>query len=173
MAAARPRTGALGVFVVAIGVVGVSWLGLRAMKRAEERARDAADAGGTAPTRDPNAPLVPAIPSDVVADAGKMPIARVDLVLRVDGVAVSSEGAPVCRNNNRSTIGRDPNGGAPGSFDESALQACLVSVLGPMQGKMMPVATITRAGPAVPVEWMEALSAAVKRVGVEQVIVQP
>src|SRR6516225_3526222 len=97
------------------------------MKRAEER-EGRADAGVTAPTRDPGAPLVPTIPSDVIADAGKTPIARLDLVLRVDGVAVSSEGAPVCRANNHSTIGRDPNGGAAGSFDESALRACLISV---------------------------------------------
>jgi hypothetical protein len=169
--AARPRSGALGIFVVALGVVGVSYLGLRAMKRAEERGRDAADVGTTAPTRDPNAPLVPAIPSDVIDDAGKTPVARIDLVLRVDGVAVSAEGAPVCRSNNRSTIGRAPDGPA-GSFDEGALQACVMSVLAQMSGKA-PVATITRAGPAVPVEWMDALSAAVKRIGLQQVIVQP
>jgi hypothetical protein len=161
------------VFVVAVGVVGMSWLGLRAMKRAEERARDAdAGMGTPAPTRDPGSPIVPTIPSEVIADAGKTGVGRIDLVLRVDGVAVTSEGAPVCRSNNRSMIGRQPNGGPPGSFDESALQGCFVSVLSQLSGKV-PVVSITRAGPAVPVEWMDALSAAVKRIGVQQVLVQP
>lgn len=170
--AARQRSGALGIIVVAIAVVGVSWMGLRAMRRAEERARDAADAASAAPTRDPSTPIVPQIPSEIIADAGKMQVARVDLVLRVDGVAVSSEGAPACRRDNRSTIGREANGGAPGSFDEAALQTCLAMLRAQLAGKVV-VAAITRAGPVVPTEFLDALAAAVRRAGIEQVVVQP
>lgn len=171
MAEARPRSGAIGLFVVALGVVAVSWLGLRAMKRAEERARDATSASA-APTRDPSSPIVPQIPSAIVADAGNADVARVDLVLRVDGVAVSAEGVPTCRNGNRSLVGRDGPTGAPGSFDESALQSCLAAVRSQL-GTKVPVATITRAGPAVPIDFVDALSAAVHRAGFTQVVVQP
>ena len=160
------------MFVVAVAVVGVSWMGLRAMRRAEERSRYATDAGATTPTRDPSSPIVPQIPSDLIADAGKAQIARVDLVLRVDGVAVSAEGAPSCRRDNRSMIGRAPDGGLPGSFDESALRACLATVRAQLAGKLV-VAAITRAGPAVPADFLDALSAAVRRAGIEQVVVQP
>ena len=165
----RPRTGALGMVITALGVLGLSWLALRSMTRAQVDAHaDAAAAAAPTTTVDPGPPppRVTPIPAAIVVDAGKAPIARIDLVLRMDGVDVSFEGAPACRAGNRSLVG---NHGAPGSFDEGALQGCLGSLRATLGGKVA-VATVTRAGPAVPVDFVDALIAATHRAGVVDVI---
>ena len=168
----RPRTGALGFLVVAGGVLLLSWLALRTM------GKRLGDPGGAPPAvsattgRDESKPLVPAIPQNIVDDAGKTPIARIDLVLRVDGIDVSAEGAPACRKNGHTQVGREPNGGSAGSFDEGTLRSCLVSVIASIPSKH-PVVTITRAGDAVPTTYVDALIAALQRFGITDVVAAP
>ncbi|MEO7092710.1 MAG: hypothetical protein ABI175_05635 [Polyangiales bacterium] len=168
----RPRGGALGFVVVAGGILLVSWLALRTMGQRLGEGADAGAAPSATTGRDESKPLVPMIPQQIVADAGKTPIARIDLVLRVDGVDVSSEGAPACRQDNHTTIRREPSTGTVGSFDEGALRTCLLQVMTTIQGKR-PVATLTRAGDAVPTTYFEALVAAIKRTGVTEVVASP
>jgi hypothetical protein len=144
------------------------------VKSTTEGAADAAPSISATTGRDESSPIVPAIPSAVLADAGKKQVARLDFVLRMDGVDVSAEGAGTCRENGRSIIGREPGGGAPGSFDESALQKCLsVLIVKFAADDRIPVATLTRAGVAVPTTYFDALTTAIKRAGVRDVIVQP
>ena len=168
----KPRAGALGFVVVAAGVLLLSWLALRTMGKRLGDTADASPAPSATTGRDESKPLVPVIPKEVIEDAGKTPIARLDLVLRVDGVDVSAEGAPACRQNNHTVVGREPNGGGAGSFDEHALRNCLFTVLATLSGKR-PVATLTRAGEAVPSIHFDALIAAIKRVGIADVIASP
>lgn len=169
----RAKPGGFGTIVVAAGVIGTSWLAVRQLTKSISEHAPVADAAPTAfgTGVDPSKPLVPTIPSAIVEDAGKKAIARIDLVLRMDGVDVSAEGAPACRDGNHTRVGR-ASGGAAGTFDASMLTACITSVLAGI-GERVPVATITRAGPAVPSEYVDALAAETKRAGVVQVLVQP
>lgn len=171
------RSGALGLFIVAAGVLGTSWLALREMNAKLGSDQDAPSSsapiasGAGDGTRDPSQPLVVPIPSAVVDDAGKQLLARVDLVLRVDGVDVTAEGAPACRSAGHSRIGRDP-AGAVGSFDERALSACLRDVLSAL-GDKRAVGSVTRAGGAVPTTYVDALVAVAHRAGIADVTVAP
>ncbi len=170
----RPKSGALGTFVVAGGVLALSWLAIRTMsKRASDAPVVDAGASPTATTgRDDGLPLLTPIPSAIVEDAGKPGLVRVDLVLRVDGVAVTVDGARQCYDGPRSLIGREPNGGSSGSFDEGALRTCLLGVI-KSAGVRKLVATIGRAGTGVPTTYADALVAAVKRIGIVEVVLAP
>ena len=167
----KPRAGALGFLVVAGAVLLLSWLALRTMGKRLGDSGAAPPAVSATTGRDEAKPLVPAIPKEIVDDAGKTPIARIDLVLRVDGIDVSSEGAPVCRKDAHTVVGREPNGSA-GSFNENALRNCLATVVAAIPEKR-PVVTITRAGDAVPTTYLDALIAALKRFGFHDVVPSP
>jgi hypothetical protein len=168
----KPRAGALGFLVVAGGILLLSWLALRTMGKRLGGDVDAGPTTSATTGRDESKPLVPVIPQEIVIDAGKTPIARIDLVLRVDGIDVSSEGAPACRKDNHTTVRREPNGGGTGSFDENALRTCLLMVTSTIPGKR-PVVTVTRAGEAVPTTYFDALVSAVRRMGFTEVVASP
>jgi hypothetical protein len=158
------------MIVVAGAVLVLGYLALRQMTTNQQQAFQKPAPSATT-GRDPSMPIVPQVPSQIVVDAGKPGIARVDLVLRVDGVDVSSEGALSCRSSNKTLVGREP-GGVAGTFDERALSACITSLL-PTFADRKPVALVTRAGDAVPKTHLEALVAAVKRAGISEVILSP
>ena len=166
----RARSGPLGMIVVAAGVLVLSWLAIRSMTRGQQQALPPQTSATTG--RDPSSPIVPPIPFEIVADAGKQGVARLDLVLRMDGIDVSSEGALACRSNNKTLIGREQNGGGAGSFNESALLACIAS-LRPGWGERKPVAVVSRAGDAVPKTHLDALVATIKRAGIVEVVLSP
>jgi len=166
----RQRSGPLGTIVVAVAVLAVGYLALRQMTKSQEHAFPKPAPSATT-GRDPSVPIVPQIPSQIVADAGKTGVARVDFVLRVDGIDVSSEGALSCREGNKTRIGREPGGGA-GTFDDRALTACIASLM-PTFGERKPVALVTRAGDAVPKTHLDAVVATVKRAGIAEVLLTP
>ncbi len=166
----RQRSSPVGMIVVIGAVLVLGYLALRQMTKNQEEAYEKTHPSATT-GRDPSAPIVPPIPSQIIADAGKSGVARIDLVLRMDGVDVSSEGATACRQNNRTLVGKEP-GGAAGTFDERALTACIVSLL-TRYGERRPVAVLTRAGDAVPKTHLDALVAAIKRAGVAEVVLSP
>lgn len=143
-----------------VAVIALSFFALRSMT-AKQRAAFA-DAGAA---QDAPAIGLPTIPPALVADA-KTPVARLDVVLRVDGVDVTLDGAPICRDGHRRLVGREP-GGVAGSFDEPALIACVRAVK--PEGRRM-IALLTRAGPAVPTTFEDALVAALRRAGAEEVV---
>ncbi|MGZ3456064.1 MAG: hypothetical protein ACXWUG_24670 [Polyangiales bacterium] len=151
---------AFGTVVAAVAVLALSWLALRSMTDKQKAAF--ADAGAA---ENPVTPIVPTIPPALVGDA-KTPVARLDVVLRVDGVEATLDGAPICRDGHRRLVGRAP-GGANGSFDEPALIACVRAAK--PQGKKT-IALVTRAGPAVPTTFQDALIAALKRAGADEVV---
>jgi hypothetical protein len=145
--------------IAVVAVIAISYFALRSMT-AKQRAAFA-DAGNAqaAPTG------LPTIPPALVGDA-KTPVARLDVVLRVDGLDVTLDGAPICRDGHRRLVGREP-GGVAGSFDEPALLAC-VRARKPAEKKL--IALVTRAGPAVPATYEDALVAALKRAGADEVV---
>jgi hypothetical protein len=151
---------AIGTVIAAVAVLGLSWLALRSMT-AKQRAAFA-DAG---PAVSPVATGLPTIPPALLGDA-KTPVARLDVVLRVDGVDATLDGAPICRDGHRRRVGR-ASGGANGSFDEPALIACVRAVK-PADRKL--VALVTLAGPAVPPTFVDALVAALRRAGADDVV---
>jgi hypothetical protein len=122
------------------------------------------DAGGAATA---TSVVVPQIPQGLVEDA-KTPVLRLDVVLRVDGVDVTADGAPACREGNKHLIGRAADG-AVGSFDERALTMCIAK-LRTERPAARPIALVARAGPAVPTTYLDALAAALARAGVADVI---
>jgi hypothetical protein len=140
-------------------VIALSFLALRSMT-AKQRAAFA-DAGVAQPV--PSG--LPTIPPALAGDA-KTPVARLDVVLRVDGLDVTLDGAPICRDGHRRLVGREP-GGVAGSFDEPALLACVRAVK-PADRRL--IALVTRAGAAVPTTFEDALVAALKRAGADEVV---
>ncbi|MBI2395691.1 MAG: hypothetical protein HYV09_39360 [Deltaproteobacteria bacterium] len=159
----------IGTVIAIVAVVGLSWLSLRKMTEAQRGALvDAAPAQSAAPA---GTPMIPQIPPALRADAGKTPIARVDVTLRVDGLDVTLDGAPACRDGNKRLIGRG-SGGAAGSFDEVALDRCLQPFRAARAGSRF-VAFVQRAGPAVPTTYVDALAAALKRAQIDDVLVTP
>ena len=166
----RQRSSPLGTVVVVLAVLILGWLALRQMTKSQETAYQQGHPSATT-GRDPSLPIVPPIPSQIVADAGKTGVARLDLVLRMDGIDVSSEGAPSCRAHNKTLVGREL-GGSAGTFDERALAGCLTSLV-LQYGERKPVAVVTRAGDAVPKTHLDALVAAVKRIGIADVVLVP
>lgn len=166
---ARQGGSALGTLIVIAAIVGLSWLALRKMTETQKELVGKIDAAVAQQSGVPGPQLVPTIPEPILASAGKQQVLRLDVVLRVDGLDVTSDGAPACRDGNKRLIGRAPNGPA-GSFDESALLACI----GALRAKFpthKPVALVTRAGPAVPETFMDALKAALGRAGVSDIVV--
>lgn len=161
----KQRAGGLGSIVAIVGVVVISWLGLRKMTEAQKALVPDTGAASTASSL-----IVPPIPPGLVPDA-KTPVLRLDVELRVDGVDVTADGAPACRDGNKRLIGR-ASGGAIGSFDEGALVAC-VTKLRADRPAAQPIAIVTRAGPAVPSTFFDALRAALTRAGVADVVVHP
>lgn len=159
----------IGTVVAVVAVAGLSWLSLRKMTEAQRSAL--ADAGPADSGAAPGPRVVPQIPPALLADAGKTPIARVDVTLRVDGLDVTLDGAPSCREGNKRLIGR-ASGGAAGSFDEAALERCLQPFRAARAGSRL-VAFVQRAGPAVPTTFVDALSAALRRAQMDDVIVSP
>jgi hypothetical protein len=144
------------------------------MTEAQRRALASADAAPAPPAPESVASggtIVPQIPFALVADAGKTPIARLDVTLRVDGLDLVLDGAQTCREGNRRMVGRE-SGGALGSFDEKALLTCL-TVVRASRPEARLVALVGRAGPAVPTTYLDALSAALRRGGVFDVVVAP
>jgi len=162
---------AIGTVIAAVGVLVISWLALRSMNEAQRRALAKLDAAPEPVTIASGGTIVPQIPPQVLADAGKTPIARLDVTLRVDGLDLVLDGAQTCREGNRRMVGRE-SGGALGSFDEKALLACLTLVRASRPDARI-VALIGRAGPAVPSTYMDALSAALHRGGIGDVVVTP
>lgn len=163
----------LGTILVAAAIVVSSWLALRSMTDKQRSARGpTADASSRAmPAVSSGVTLVPPIPAAIVADAGKTPLARLDVTLRVDGLDLALDGAQACRDGSKRMVGRDPSG-ALGSFDEKALLTC-VTLVRAARPEARVVAMIGRAGPAVPSTFVDALIAALKRGGVEDVVVGP
>ena len=159
----KQRGGGLGSIVAIGGVVVIGWLALRKMTDAQRAM--ITDAGVVATGA--NSVVVPPIPPGLVADA-KTPVLRLDVVLRVDGVDVTADGAPACRNENKRLIGR-ASGDAIGSFDENALAACITK-LRAERSSARPIAMVSRAGPAVPLTYFDALVAALGRAGVPDVV---
>ena len=166
----QPRSNPAAMILVGAAILVIGWLAVRQMTESQRKALQQAHPSATT-GRDPNAIIVPPIPSYILADAGTAGVMRIDLVVRVDGVDVASEGAATCRRDNHTVVGRD-RGGAVGSFDETALSNCLLGLLS-KKGERLPVVTITRAGDAVPKTYLDALVASVKRVGVEHVVLAP
>lgn len=161
---------AFGSLVVIAGVVGLSWLALRKMTDTQKEllARvDAAVAQSSGATSGQQ--IVLPIPTQIVASAGKTPILRLDVVLRVDGLDVTADGAPSCRDGNRRLVGR-ASSGASGSFDENALLACVAGLRQTLPTHRA-VALVTRAGPAVPTTYLDALQAALGRAGITDIVV--
>ena len=160
--------------IVAVGVAASVGLGLFQMKRSMERAAEKT-ASSSAASASPSVPgtgrdVLQPVPDELVADAGKAMVGRIDLVLRVDGVQASLEGAPACRHTVRaheSTVGV-ARGGGQGTFDESALDACLASMRMLMRNRPAFVA-VRRAGPAIVDAQLDALAAAVRRARWENV----
>ncbi len=163
----RGGGGAVGSIVAIAGVVVISWLGLRRMTEAQKALVH--DAGAPASST-VNSVLVPPIPPGLVDDA-KSPVLRLDVVLRVDGVDVTADGAPACRDGSKRLIGRGADG-TIGSFDENALVACVTKLRADRPGAK-PVALVSRAGPAVPSTYLDALRAALGRAGVPDVVSNP
>jgi hypothetical protein len=152
----------LGTVVAIVGVFVIGWLGLRKMTATQQAL--AIDAGVVSTA---SSVVVPPIPPGLVEDA-KTPVLRLDVVLRVDGVDVTADGAPACREGNRHLIGRGSDG-ANGSFDENALVACIRKLCAE-RAAARPIAIVSRAGPAVPVTYFDALVAALGRAGVADVV---
>ncbi len=151
------------------GVVGIGWLGLRSMTEKQRAAlAPHADASVAAPLASSGPTLVVPIPKAILESAGKTPLARLDVVLRVDGLDLWLDGAPACRDGHRRRVGRAPDG-ATGSFDEPALSAC-VAVVRAQRQEARVVAIVTRAGPAVPSTYGDALLAALRRAGIVDVV---
>ena len=152
----------LGSIIAIGGVVVIGWLALRKMTDAQKAI--VADAGvATASTN----VVVPPITQGIIADA-KTPVLRLDVVLRVDGIDVTADGAPACREGNKHLIGRASDGAA-GSFDERALTMCITK-LRAERPAAQPIGVVTRAGPAVPATYFDALVAALGRAGVADVV---
>ena len=161
---------ALGSVVVIAGIVGLSWLALRKMTETQKELLAKVDAavavsGGATSGQQ----IILPMPSQILANAGKSPILRLDVVLRVDGLDVTADGAPTCRDGNRRLIGR-ASGGANGSFDENALIACIAGLRQKLPTHKA-VALVTRAGPAVPTTYLDALQAALGRAGITDIVV--
>lgn len=167
----RPRGSSMGTVVAAVGIAVLSWLALRQMTAAQQKALANIDAPPAAPAVSSGTTTVPPIPPAILADAGKTPVARLDVTLRVDGLDLVLDGAQTCRQGARRMVGRDP-GGAVGSFDESALNACIAQIRGTRADARI-VAMVSRAGPAVPTTYVDALSAALHRAGIADVVVTP
>ncbi|MBL8716892.1 MAG: hypothetical protein JNL79_12900 [Myxococcales bacterium] len=160
-----PGSGAspLATLLVVVGIVGIGWLAMRKMVQKQVDAHPAVSStvGG-------GVPVVPQVPAAIADDAGKAGLIRFDVTLRMDGLDVSVDGAPACRDGHHRKIGRNSSNGA-GSFDEAALTACLQPLL-LTAGAKRPVALLVKAGPAVPSTYVDALIAALKRVGIADVI---
>jgi hypothetical protein len=149
---------ALGSVIAIAAVIGISFFALRSMTA---RQRAAFTDAGASPAHSALATIPPALLGDA-----RTPVARLDVVLRVDGLDATLDGAPICRDGHRRLIGREP-GGVAGSFDEPALLACVRAVK-PADKRM--IALVTRAGPAVPTTYEDALVAALKRAGADEVV---
>ena len=121
--------GTAGMLVVAAAVLGLSWWGLRRMTETQKELLGKLDAavseGGTGATT--STQLVLPIPSHMLG--GKAPVMRLDIVVRVDGLDVTVDGAPACRDGHKRLIGRGSSD-APGSFDEGALIGCINGLRG-------------------------------------------
>jgi hypothetical protein len=164
---------ALGTVVVAVFVIGLSWYGLRKMTDTQKELVAKIDAAVTAQTSGASSgqQMVLPIPTHIVANAGKTPILRLDITVRVDGLDVTADGAPACRDGHKRLIGR-ASSNAAGSFDESALIGC-IGALRAQHAAAKPVALVTRAGPAVPTTYFDALKAALGRAGITDTVVAP
>lgn len=165
------RASGVGTVIALLAVVGLTYLAIRKMTETQKELLGKVDAAvaqssGAASGQQ----IILPIPTQILADAGKTNVLRLDVVLRVDGLDVTADGAPACRDGNKRLIGR-ASSGAAGSFDESALLAC-ISGLRQKVPTHKPVALVTRAGPAVPATYLDALSAALGRAGVGDIVVQ-
>lgn len=162
---------AAGTLIVAVAVLGLSWWGLKRMTETQKELLGKLDGAiatvATSGASTGQQMMLP-IPSQILESAGKTPVLRLDIVVRVDGLDVTADGAPACRDGHRRLIGRS-SGNAPGSFDESALTACIAALRTKQPGHK-PVALVTRAGPAVPATFFDALQAALGRAGVTDVV---
>ncbi len=168
---ARSSGSAFGTLLAAAFVVGLSWFGIRKMTDTQKELLKQIDAA-TAPTSSgasTGQQLVLPIPTHILQNAGKTPVLRLDVTVRVDGLDVTADGAPACRDGHKRLIGR-ASSNAPGSFDEGALLAC-IGALRAKQATHKPVALVTRAGAAVPATYLDALQAALGRAGVTDVVV--
>ena len=159
----------LGWLVIVAGIAAMSYMAIRTMT-AKQQAAFALDAGNS----DVAVPqlLVPPIPSSVLSarsDAGKGEPARLDIVMRVDGVAVSFDGAAACRRGRQNLVGRSTNGAA-GTFDEMALATCLRTLFDEHPSRSV-VAFISRAGIAVPADHVEELRRTIEGLGVKDIVV--
>lgn len=150
--------------VAIAGVVVIGWLAVRQMTAAQRAL--VADSGTSAATTISSVVAPPILPG--LVEGEKTPVLRLDVVLRVDGLDVTADGAPSCRDGGKRLIGRAADG-APGSFDERALLACLTT-LRAGRPTARPIAIVTRAGPAVPETYVDALAAALRRAGVPHVV---
>jgi hypothetical protein len=165
--------GALGTVVVAVFVLGLSWYALKKMTDTQKDLLQKVDAAVVAQSSGATSgqQMVLPIPTHILASAGKTPILRLDVTVRVDGLDVTADGAPACRDGHKRLIGR-ASSNAPGSFDEGALIGC-ISALRAQHAAAKPVALVTRAGAAVPATYLDALKAALGRAGVTDTVVAP
>lgn len=162
------RSSPLGTLVVAVGVVVIGWMAVRKMVSEQSKAMSVASASANNGAQTAG---VPQIPAQLLEDAGKLGALRFDVTLRMDGLDLTIDGAPACRDGHRRKVSRN-SGNAPGSFDESALVSCvqLALVSAPQR---RPIALIVKAGPAVPSTYVDALIAALKRAGIADVLPPP
>lgn len=160
----RPSSSPLATILVVVGILGIGWFAMRKMVQRQVDAHPAASSAAVGG----GAPVVPQIPPAIADDAGKAGLVRFDVTVRMDGLDVSVDGAPACRDGHRRKVGRNASNAA-GSFDEPALVACLQPLL-LQAGAKRPVALLTKAGPAVPGTYVDALVAVLKRTGIADVI---
>src|SRR5689334_11312884 len=98
------RRGGLGVgtIVVLVAVVALAWLGIRKMTDTQKELLDKADtAFAQSSGASSGQQIILPIPTQILADAGKSDVLRLDIVLRVDGLDVTADGAPSCRDGNK------------------------------------------------------------------------
>ncbi len=169
-----PRPGPLATIVVAALAFAVFWFGLRSVVR---RTREASAPAASASVATSSSEIgstgsgVWPLPKAPIDRAGQRGVARLDVTMRIDGLDVALDQRPTCRDGARRWIGR-AQGDAPGSFDQAALGTCLASIARDRRDRML-VAVIARAGSQVPTTYRDALEAELRRLGVEDVVVDP
>jgi hypothetical protein len=176
-----PRPGPVATLVVAAGVCGVFFMGLRSMRLAPGPASSDAASGAATSLAERDAAPAPLLsngsgeggymplPRALVERAAERGVLRIDVIIRADGLDFLAAGSAVCRDGAHRWVGR-AMGDAPGSYDDSALRRCLLSIGQDLRGRM-PVAVVSRAGTSVPLTFRDALVANLRTLGLPEVLI--